>query len=689
MANANDAPSVAAPITDQNATQGAAFSFTVPGGSFADVDTGDALTYTATLASGAALPSWLSFDAATQTFSGTPGSADVGAISVRVTATDTSNATVFDDFALTVANANDAPTVAAPIADQNAMQGAAFSFAVPGGSFADIDAGDTLRYSATLGSGGALPAWLSFDAATQTFSGTPGNADVGAISVRVTATDTSNASVFDDFTLTVANANDAPLITSNGGGSSAAVSLAEGTTAVTQVTATDPDAADVLRFTVSGGIDAARFSIDPVSGALSFVTPPDREQPADADGDNRYEVIVSVSDGTVSAQQQLFIDVAGVDEAPSIVSNTLLLSKGSATLVLLGTDPDTAANSLNFQVSGLVGGRFELVAAPGSAITGFSQAQIAAGAVRFVPDGSGAAPAYVLSLSDGVSSVTSGAPTLVYQDPPVLAPTPPTAPAPSPQPPVVAPEPAPQAATAAVGAAPAAAAPPPVQTSAPGGGDLSDAFGPPLADSGTQAVRSGRDALPSAPPPAPTLAHRDVTAKAVETLIQFSLPSEGLENDSALALLPADLASALRDRLLSKELDLLRDAEQGSRHASAELRASGTLVSAGLSVGYVLWLARGGALVASLMSALPAWAIVDPLPVLAKMKRGDDEPELDEGDADHALEQLFSKPRHAPPVMPQADVSKAGAPQSGNPAPSSNALQVEPRPTSHTSEQTT
>ena len=36
---------------------------------------------------------------------------------------------------------------------------------------------------------GVLGAWLSFDAATRTFSGTPGNADVGVVSVRVKAAD--------------------------------------------------------------------------------------------------------------------------------------------------------------------------------------------------------------------------------------------------------------------------------------------------------------------------------------------------------------------------------------------------------------------------------------------------------------------------------------------------------------------
>ncbi len=38
-------------------------------------------------------------------------------------------------------------------------------------TFSDVDVGDTLTYSATLADGTPLPSWLSFDAATQTFSG--------------------------------------------------------------------------------------------------------------------------------------------------------------------------------------------------------------------------------------------------------------------------------------------------------------------------------------------------------------------------------------------------------------------------------------------------------------------------------------------------------------------------------------
>ena len=165
---------------------------------------------------------------------------------------------------------------------------------------------------------------------------------------------------------------------------------------------------------ITGGADAARFAIDPVSGTLSFVAAPNHEAPADANADNRYEVTVTVSDGALSAQQALFIDVGNVDEAPTIVTNVLLLSKDGATIVLLGTDPDTAASALNYQASGQVGGRFELVAAPGVAVTGFSQAQVDAGAVRFVADGSGPARPMCCSLSDGVSTVTSGAPNVVH-----------------------------------------------------------------------------------------------------------------------------------------------------------------------------------------------------------------------------------------------------------------------------------
>src|SRR5262249_46065128 len=98
----NDAPVVANPVPDQNAQAGSAFSLTVATNTFFDVDAGDVLSYSATRADGSALPSWLAFNPATRTFSGTPASGDAGSLNVRITATDQGGLSASDNFAVNV-----------------------------------------------------------------------------------------------------------------------------------------------------------------------------------------------------------------------------------------------------------------------------------------------------------------------------------------------------------------------------------------------------------------------------------------------------------------------------------------------------------------------------------------------------------------------------------------------------------
>ena len=153
----------------------------------------------------------VSFDASTQTLTYSADAAAQDALSFGQTASDQFTYTVTDLFggtstatvAVTVTGVNDTPTLAAPIADQSATENRAFSFQVPGSAFSEVDSGDTLAYSATLASGAALPGWLTFDAATRTFGGTPGDGDLGAISVRVTATDTQGAAGSDVFDIAI------------------------------------------------------------------------------------------------------------------------------------------------------------------------------------------------------------------------------------------------------------------------------------------------------------------------------------------------------------------------------------------------------------------------------------------------------------------------------------------------------
>jgi VCBS repeat-containing protein len=330
---ANDAPVLAAQTGNQSAVVGSAFSLVLPAGTFTDVDSGDTLTYAATLADGTALPAWLSFNATTRTFSGTPAAANIGTLSVKVTAADlgglatsetfslmvtatpntvptavadtatavekggiangsggspgsgnvltndtdpdagdtktvtavkfgtttgtlgtalagahgsltlsasgaftytvnetdaavqalrlstdtltdvfnytmrdTAGATSSSTLTVTIQGANDAPVLAAQTAAQNATVGSAFSLVLPAGTFTDVDSGDTLSYAATLADGTALPAWLSFNATTRTFSGTPTAANVGTISVKATATDLGGLAASETFNIAAATA---------------------------------------------------------------------------------------------------------------------------------------------------------------------------------------------------------------------------------------------------------------------------------------------------------------------------------------------------------------------------------------------------------------------------------------------------------------------------------------------------
>ena len=119
---------------------------------------------------------------------------------------------LLDNFALVAAggSSNAAPVVAVPIADQTADDDVPFSFTVPSGTFTDAN-GDTLTYSATLANGDPLPGWLNFNAATRTFSGTPLQANAGALTVRVTANDGNGGQANDVFVLTVTSDSTASL----------------------------------------------------------------------------------------------------------------------------------------------------------------------------------------------------------------------------------------------------------------------------------------------------------------------------------------------------------------------------------------------------------------------------------------------------------------------------------------------
>ena len=98
--------------------------------------------------------------------------------------------------------------------------------------------------------------------------------------------------------------NSSPLFTS----AESAEVIENTITAFYTATASDADADD-LAFAISGGADAALFSLDPDSGELSFIVAPDYEAPTDSDADNIYSLTLSVSDAYATALHSLSVSI--------------------------------------------------------------------------------------------------------------------------------------------------------------------------------------------------------------------------------------------------------------------------------------------------------------------------------------------------------------------------------------------
>ena len=103
------------------------------------------------------------------------------------------------------------------------------------------------------------------------------------------------------------NTNSAPNILDPG-----ALSILEGATSVTTLSATDADS-DSLTFSIISSDDQSLFTITS-AGVLSFTAAPDFEMPSNANADNVYLLSVQVSDGALSDNQSLTVTVTDAFE---------------------------------------------------------------------------------------------------------------------------------------------------------------------------------------------------------------------------------------------------------------------------------------------------------------------------------------------------------------------------------------
>lgn len=85
-----------------------------------------------------------------------------------------------------------------------------------------------------------------------------------------------------------------------------------------------------------------------------------------------------------------------------------------------------------------------------------------------------------------------------------------------------------------------------------------------------------------------------------------------------------ELQRALRSPAFVEEMDRVREQIRAEFNLDRTVAVSAAGVGFGASVIYVLWLIRGGVLMGSYLSAMPAWRVLDPLPVLSQAGEGPD-----------------------------------------------------------------
>ncbi len=320
----NQNPTVDA-IANVSAAPGEAFSL-APVGADADLPA-QTLTWSAALSDGSDLPSWLSIDSETGVLSGTPAEGDAGGM-VVVTVTDSEGGSSSTTFDLTV-SANSPPVVENSPGDVTATEAEAFSLDLSN-VFTDPD-GDALVLAIASG----LPVWASFDATTGLITGTPGNADVGSTEITVTADDQNGGTAEDTFTITVSDINNfAPNMSDQ---VFRIFSDAPNGSSVGTVVAVDPDSADTVTYSITGGAAAGLFSIDSATGEITVTDSSGLTDPGTflldvqaSDGTSTVDSVVTVY--TASGATSVGYMLSAVDDDGNVL--TSVPAGGTFNLVL-------------------------------------------------------------------------------------------------------------------------------------------------------------------------------------------------------------------------------------------------------------------------------------------------------------------------------------------------------------------
>ena len=540
---------------------------------------------------------------------------------VEVMANDGNGGMDFQAIQVTVTPGNDYSPVFTSASTANVAENTVAVLTVHA-TDADTPA-QTVTYSL---SGGADVAKFSLDSATGelTFIApadfeSPTDADANNVyEVEITASDGSGRTTVQAIQITVTPVNDNnPVFTSP-----TTANVPENTTAVLTVNATDADSpTQTVTYSLSGGADAALFSIDNTTGALTFIAAPDFESPVNSDVDNVYELQVKADDGAGrSTTQGIQVTVTPVNEAPVVAGDSFTV-EGATTLRIAA--PGVLANDIDPE------GTVLLVALQSGPAHGTLMLSSDGSFVYTPHTGFIGIDSFVYEASDGIQSVAAAV-TITVTIPPA-PPPPPPGPGPQPDPqPVPAPLPDPE---------------PNEQVNFP-------TAQPPVPTNSqtSEATKSADPSINSSEIPTTDFTDQRIGSDSSETFDfavrirrreQTALGRTNVAGDPGEASPGSQtyqqVAEAYSQPFLSN-LDQLRQEVEEDVQFEQVVLGSTALMASGLSVGYVIWMIRGGVLLSTLLSSMPAWQLVDPMPVLGYLNETGEEDMPDD-----SLEELIRK----------------------------------------------
>jgi hypothetical protein len=383
-------------------------------------------------------------------------------------------------------------------------------------------------------------------------------------------------------------------------------------------TFSDSDPGDVLAYTATqtDGTSIPGWLVFD-SADLSF-----SGTPAQSDTGTVSIRVTAIDGSGASISEEFDLTVLAVNDPPEFLSSTLTVVAGDtltvSTQMLAVADVDTDAENLVFTVVEIEGGQFELKSDPGVPIDNFTQAQLASGEVLFVDDGDDFTPSFQIVIDDGL--VSEGPITVSVNFTPV-----------------------PDAATDSL-----------IDFLTTGDKSNAREVAETAAPSTSQSERTSNKSENSNSGQGPNIPDdslfasidqmfdEQARANTVSLLSVDELKSSGksvladdsiqsalmhllAKNSTALDLLltpfeletvRSEINSTLTSADFQSELNKMRGDINSASNVQQAVIGSSIAVTSGLSVGYVIWVIRGGVLLSTVLSSMPAWQFVDPLPLL-------------------------------------------------------------------------